>query len=502
MPRPQGRVDLVGAGPGAPQYLTEQARQTLVQAEVVVYDTLVDPQVLHLVRSDCLCLPTAQGNQHLSQTDINRLLVAQCQAGRRVVRLKSGDPFIFGKAQPELAALRAQDCSFSVVPGLSTALAAPVLAGIPLTDARYSQAFAVVTGHNPEALDWPTLARLETLVILMGGQQLQTIVARLRGQRPADTPIAVIHAAGRPTQRVWMGTLADILRQTDGESLAPAVIVVGEVVNLRHQCLPTLPLAGRTILVTRAVDSGGQFQIQLRDLGAQVLEMPVLEVTPPPDPQPLDAALAQLPTFDWLLLTSAQAVDAVLERLLALGYDTRHLHGVRIGVVGEKTAQHLQRWGLQPDFTPPEFVADALLTHFPDRDTLAGRPILFPRVASGGREVLTQGLRALGAIVTEVAAYETCCPDQAPPLVLEQLAAGRVDAVTFTSSKTVRHFCRLLSQANSDWQTWIQSLAVAAIGPQTARTCEEYFGRVDVQAETYTLEGLTTALVEHFTSAP
>jgi uroporphyrin-III C-methyltransferase len=237
MTEQRGKVYLVGAGPGDVGYLTVRAQQLLVQADILVYDALVDSQLLQLVKTDCLKLDVGKrgGKPSTPQAEIDRLLVEQCQQGKQVVRLKSGDPFIFGRTTSEIQALIAADCAFEVVPGISSALAAPLLAGIPLTDPVLSRGFTVVTAHEPDALDWETLARVETLVILMGGRQLSEIIHQLhRHGRSLQTPIAIIHWAGCPQQQVWTAELGNIVEQTAGVSLSPAVMVIGEVVRLRE----------------------------------------------------------------------------------------------------------------------------------------------------------------------------------------------------------------------------------------------------------------------------
>ena len=543
-----GKVYIVGAGPGNVDYLTVKAQQLLAQAEVLIYDALVDAQLLDLVSAGCLKLNVGKrgGQPSTPQAEINQLLVEQCQQGKQVVRLKSGDPFIFGRSSSEIQSLIAAGCSFEVVPGLSSALAAPLFAGIPLTDPVLSRCFTVVTAHEPDALDWETLARMETLAILMGGRHLSEIVRQLqRHGRSHQTPIAVIRAGGRPQQQVWIGTLANIVEQTAGVSLSPVVIVVGEVVGLSQymrspiqelnieklnvegflenlqpanlepttqtdlqpsnlqpttQIQPS-PLSGKTILVTRSAGQSSQFSELLQQQGAQVIEMPALVIGPPSSWDELDNAIAHLSGFDWLILTSSNGIDYFFERLLTQGKDARALAGVKIAVVGKKTAASLKEHGLQPDFTPPNFVADSVVEHFPE--ILQGKNVLFPRVETGGREVLVKELTAKGAEVTEVAAYQSGCPAQIAPAALEVLQTQKVDVITFASSKTVKHFFQLLetsfprdSEQFPNPVSRLQSVCLASIGPQTSITCHQLLGRVDVEAEEYTLEGLTQAIVQ------
>lgn len=508
----QGKVYIVGAGPGGIEYLTLQGQSKLALAEVLIYDALIDPRVLNLVPGNCLKLDVGKrgGCPSPNQTDIDRLLVEHCQAGKQVVRLKGGDPFIYGRTASEVQALQQASCPFEVVPGLSSALAAPLLAGIPLTDAELSRCFGVVSVHDPSNLDWTSLAGLDTLVMLMAGQQLDCIVQQLQQQgKSPETPIAIIRWGGHPQQTVWRGTLADIVLQTRDQSLSPTVMVVGAVAALNLQSQEAVPesgllfsapqpLLGKTILVTRSTAQSSPFRDLLGQKGAQVLEMPALEIGPPSDWQGLDRAIAELATFDWLILTSANGVNYFLERLLTLNQDVRALAGLQIAVVGQKTAAQLRRWGLQPDFVPPEFVADALAAHLPGQGDLAEVRVLFPRVESGGRQALVADLTARGAEVVEVAAYQSGCPASIDPDVLAALQANQVDAITFASSKTVDHFYQLLEQTSQDWQVWLNQVCLASIGPQTSKTCDRLLGRVDVEAQEYTLEGLAAAIIQFY----
>ncbi len=500
-----GKVYLVGAGPGDVLYITVRAQQLLTAAEVLIYDALVDAQLLQMVKPNCLKLDVGKrgGRPSTPQAEINQLLVEHCLKGKQVVRLKSGDPFIFGRSAAEIEALIAAGCPFEVVPGISSALAAPLLAGIPLTDPVLSRCFAVLTAHNPDELDWEALTRLETLVILMGGQQLPEIVHQLlRHGRSLQTPVAVIRWAGCPQQQVWTAKLGNIVEQTNEVSLSPVVIVIGEVVGLRNYLqinnnvmsteFPSSPLrlAGKTILVTRSVGQSSQFSESLQKEGATVIEMPALEIVPPSSWEALDRAIAHLSDFDWLILTSTNGIDYFFERLTAQGKDARTLTGVKIAVVGEKTAQSLRQRSLQPDFIPPDFVADSLVEHFPQ---LEGKKVLFPRVETGGRELLVKELTAKGAEVIEVEAYQSRCPEAIAPAALDALQRGVVDVITFASSKTVQNFCQLL-EANGGAN--LDQVCIASIGPQTSKSCLSLLGRVDVEAEEYTMYGLTAAIVQ------
>ena len=496
----KGKVYLLGAGPGDLDYITLQAQSVLSQADALVYDALIDPALLQNVPFDCELHQVGKrgGAPSTPQSEINQLLIRLCQAGKQVVRLKSGDPFVFGRAAAEIQALKAADCDFAVIPGLSSALAAPLLAGIPLTDPVLSNGFGVFTAHDLDALDWMAIARLQTSVFLMGGRQLRELCDRLinRGKRP-ETPIAIVRWAAGSRQQVWQGTLLSIAQIVSGQKLSPCVIVVGEVVGLRDYLsappAAPLPLAGKTVLVTRATSQASEFGQMLQAKGASVIDLPALEIREPASWQAMDEAIAQLDRFDWLILTSANAIDFFLDRLIQQGKDFRSLSSLKIAVVGRKTNRFLNQRGLVADFTPPEFVADSLIEHFPEDPKKLN--LLFPRVESGGRDVLVKEMTAKGASVTEVSAYESACPEHIPPAAALALENGEVDAVTFGSSKTVRHFAQLMEKTfGAQWLDLIENVAIASIGPQTSRDCRELFGKVTIEAEEYTLPGLVAGL--------
>lgn len=500
-----GKVYLVGAGVGA-AYLTVRGQQLLNKADVLIYDALVDKSLLTLASPDCLQLSVGKrgGQASTPQEKINQLLVAYCLQGKQVVRLKSGDPLIFGRGNEEIAALRAANCDFELIPGISSALAAPLLAGIPLTDKNLSSCFVVVSGHQPEHLNWSALAGIDTLTILMGGRTLKQIVEYLISYgRSPDEAIAIIRHAGREQQEVFWGTLTDIVETTRGVVLSPAVIVIGQVVKFSQNSQapsPSQPLKAKTILVTRAEAQSSKFTTLLAQQGAKVVEMPALEITAPSNWTDLDQAIANLRQFHWLILTSANGVNYFFERLRSLGYDARALGNLKLAVVGRKTAAVLEQKQLKPDFIPPDYIADSLVANFPE--SLPGQKILFPRVETGGREVLVQELTSQGATVTEVAAYQSQCPAKIEPTAWQALQQQQIDIITFASSKTVTNFYQLLQQqlgSQEGVHSLLTGVCLASIGPQTSQTCQKLLGRYDLEAQEYTLEGLTQAIINYST---
>ena len=506
------KVYIIGAGPGNKEYLTLKAHSLITQAEVLIYDALVNHSILELAPENCLKIEMGKrgGKPSMSQSEINSLLVEKCRLGKQVIRLKGGDPFIFGRAAPEIQALIKAGCEFEIVPGISSTLAAPLLANIPLTDAVMSRAFVILTAHDIKVLDWETISKIETLVILMGAKNLGEIVHQLlKHQRKPQTPVAIIKNCATPKQQIWISNLSNIAKQTYAEYLSPCVIIVGEVVRLRDYLqypnnmvkekseaqAKIAPLANKTILVTRSAGQSSKFRDLLKKQGAKVIEMPALVITPPSSWHDLDQAISNINSFDWLILTSTNGVDYFFERLAEKGKDSRALAGVKIAVVGKKTAESLKTCGLVPDFIPPNFVADSLVANFPEK--LSGKKILFPRVETGGREVLVKELNSQGAEVIEVAAYESSCPENILPEALLALQNYHIDVITFASSKTVKNFCYLIGE-NKDKlpEDLLENICIASIGPQTSQSCHSLLGRVDVEAQEYTLDGLTKAIIE------
>ncbi len=493
-----GKVFIVGAGIGGVEYLTLKAHAILTQAEVLIYDALADTKLLELVPKTCKLINVGKrgGQESITQSEINQILIEEYQRDRQVVRLKSGDPMIFGRTVSEVTALHAANCEFEIIAGISSAIAAPMLAGIPVTDSDLSPCFTVLTGHDLEILPWEGLGQMPTLVILMGTANLANLLKKIEIYKNGETAIAIIQWAGRPNQQIWTGTLGDIQLKIPTQ-LSPAVIVVGDVVKYHewiYKPIKRKPLAGKRILVTRAIGQSSQFRQLLENVGAEVIEMPTLEILPPDSWELLDRAIAQLQDYNWLILTSANAVESFFQRLHTHNLDSRSLSKLKIAVVGRKTAESLSQQGIIPDLIPPDFIADALAASFPD---CKGLKILFPRVQSGGREVLISELEQKGAKVNAVPAYESGCPKEIDELALRSLQNHQIDILTFASSKTVKYFHQLLAQIESPevWMLWLSSVQIASIGTQTSNTCRELLGRVDIEATEFTLEGLKEAII-------
>ena len=502
----QGIVWLVGAGPGDPELATLKAKRLIESADVVVHDRLVDGRLLGWARRDAELIDVGKipGERVNRQEDINRLLVRLAREGKRVARLKGGDPFVFGRGGEEAEALAAEGLRFEVAPGVTSAIAAPAYAGIPLTHRRLASSFTVVTGsEDPDkpdsAVDWRALAQGGgTIVALMGQANLRAIAdALVRFGRDPGTPVALVQWGSEPYQRTLAGTLGDIADRAAAAGIgAPAVTVVGDVARLREaiRWFDNGPLFGKRVLVTRTRAQASALCDALARRGAQPIELPTIQIEPPDDYAELDAALGNIGAYDWAIFTSVNGVDAAFSRLEALGLDARALHGVRVGAIGPATAAGLRTRGISADFVPKSFVAESVIEGMAAYD-LAGRRALLPR-ADIARAALSDGLAALGMRVDDVTAYRTIAPPDSAGRARAVLEEG-VDIATFTSSSTVRNLCGLLS-GNIEA---LQDVTIACIGPITARAALDLGLKVDIMASEYTIAGLVRAIESHFGQA-
>jgi uroporphyrinogen III methyltransferase / synthase len=510
-----GRVYLVGAGPGDPGLLTRRAERLLATADVVVHDALVGPRLLDAVRPDAEVVALARGDdgaERPSQAEIEALLVAHARAGRLVVRLKNGDPFLFGRGGEEAAVLAAAGIPFEIVPGVSSAIAAPAYAGIPLTHRDHASLVTIATGHQADdagaapGLPWDALVRQGgTLVFLMAARRLAAILGALRahGLGP-DTPAAVIERGTTGRQRTFTGTATTLARDAEAAGLrAPAVLVVGSVVGLRQRMrwFESRPLFGRRVVVTRARAQAGPLADLLEAQGAEVVLFPTIVIAPAPDPAAVERAVAAAATYDWIVFTSANGVRTFFERFAAQGRDVRELAPVRLAAIGPETAARLGDHLLRPAVLPEEYRAEGMLAALA-REELGGRRVLLPR-AAGARAILPDTLRARGAIVDEVAVYRAVPPSDAETESLRAaLDADGVDALTFTSSSTVRNFALLAGGDLAARFRRPRRPLVACIGPVTAETARELGLPVDVVPDAYTIPALTAALARHFCNGP
>jgi uroporphyrinogen III methyltransferase / synthase len=505
-----GRVFLVGAGPGAPDLITVRGATVMRTAEVIVYDALVNPELLRLAPAGAeRIFAGKKGGEERSadQSEINRTLIEHARAGRRVVRLKGGDPFIFGRGGEEAEALAAAGIAFEVVPGVTSATAAPAFAGIPLTHRDRGSFVAFITGHQDStkepqaAIPWDELARAAngrgTLVILMATARMREHLARLAaGGLAGETPAAAIQAGSTAAQKTVVATLATLADEAAQAGLkAPAVIVVGECAALGRELkwFEAMPLFGRRIVITRAAADASDFAARIRALGGEAIEFPTIETAPPSSYEILDRAIAELGSFDWVIFTSVNGLDRFVDRMRTRACDIRELGRaklVKIAAIGPATAERVRRYALTVEAMPAEYRAEAVIDAI-GAERIAGARILIPR-AEIAREVLPEMLRDRGAREVVVApAYRTVMPTPVDADGIRALlAANAIDLVTFTSSSTVANFAAMAGVP-------VAGLKAAALGPITAETARVHGFDVVVAPTEYTVEALIAAIVEY-----
>jgi uroporphyrinogen III methyltransferase/synthase len=510
-----GIVSLVGAGPGDPGLITVKGAKLLELADVVVYDALANPALFrHCPRAELIFAGKRAAEHFMAQDQINALLVRLGSVGKRVVRLKGGDPFVFGRGGEECEALAAAGVKFEVVPGITAAIAAPAYAGIPVTHRDLNSSFTLITGHEKEEeyrdpaaiargaaagasdIDWPSIARLPCVAFYMGIKALPRICARLieHGKDPA-TPAATIQSGTSQRQRTVVGTLADLpQRVAEAKIGAPAITLIGPVVEMRRtiQWFENRPLFGQTIVVTRTREQASELSHQLEELGANVIEAPTIELRPPADWRTVDAALARR-DFDWLIFTSVNGVARAKERLMEIGLDARAFAACKIAAIGSATADAIRReLCLKVDLCPQKFVAEALADELRDAGAVSGRRFLLLR-ADIARPILQQRLIEDGAAeVSDVAIYETHPAAGLPAHLINALDQRSVHWITFTSSSTARNFFELLGERG---KTLENGSRLASIGPVTSATLRELGHPPTVEASRFDIEGLIAAIL-------
>lgn len=502
----EGVVSIIGAGPGDPGLITVRGADLLRRADAVVYDRLVAPALLGLAPNAELVYVGKEPDTPADfQEFINGQLVALARQGKRVARLKGGDPFVFGRGGEEAIALAEAGVRFEIVPGVTSAVAAPAYAGVPVTHRGAASAFTAVTGsedpsHPGAGLDWGALAKTPgTLVVLMGWRSLPAIAdALMRGGRAPDTPACVTQWGTLPRQRTVSGTLADVAAKAAEAGLgAPAVVVIGETAALRPSLrwFDTGPLFGKRALVTRSRAQASALSRLLAEHGAEPVELPAIDARPLADASALDAALSELGGFDWVAFTSANGVEAVFARLSAQGKDARAFATARVAAIGPATADALRERGIVADLMPSVSTGQSVAESFAERDVRGAR-MLLPR-ADIASPALPDGLRRLGAAVTEVAAYRTAAPADAAAQARETLESGMLDAITFTSASAARNLVGMLGGDAA----LVNRCKIISIGPVTSAAAAQLGLRVTAEAREHTAQGVVDAAMEAMSDA-
>jgi uroporphyrinogen III methyltransferase/synthase len=502
----KGKVFLIGAGPGDPGLITVKGLAFLKKADVVVYDYLANEDLLKAAKegAERIYVGKKGGDHTLSQEEINALIIRKAEEGKTVARIKGGDPFIFGRGGEEAEELAKAGISFEIVPGVTSAIAVPAYAGIPLTHRDFTSTVSFITGHEDPTkkepkIRWDKISTgAGTLVFLMGMGNLPMIAAELiKNGRDPETPVALIRWGTLPEQETTIGKLKNIGEIARTKKIRPPVVIlVGEVIELREKLnwFEHLPLFGKKILVTRAREQASDLSERVRDLGGIPIEFPTIEVIPPESWADADHCAAQMAVYDWVIFTSANGVKFFLERIFALGRDIRDLKGPRICAIGPKTAEALDALKVKVDFVPSEYRAESIFEGLKKED-LKGKRLLIPR-AKLARDVLPQELRKTGASVDVAEVYQTVRPAGNAEKVKRLLRNKSISAITFTSSSTVSNFVDLVGI--NEVRDLMGGVAIASIGPITAERARTLGIKTTVMPEEFTIPALVEALAEYF----
>ncbi|WP_346684227.1 uroporphyrinogen-III C-methyltransferase [Megamonas hypermegale] len=496
-----GMVYLVGAGPGDYRLITLKGKECLEKADVVICDYLADKRLLAFAPENVeyIYVGKKAGNHAMRQEDISQLIADKAKEGKCVVRLKGGDPFVFGRGGEEAEVLKNNGVKFEIVPGVTSAIAAPAYAGIPVTNRKVAVSFAVVTGHEDPTkgksdINWEKLSTaVDTLVFLMGVGNLPHITSQLiKYGRSADTPAALVRWGTKAQQKVLITTVGKAAEDVIKHNLKPpAVFVVGNVVNLRStiQWFDNKPLFGKNILITRARSQASKLTTALEELGANCIEAPAIKIAPPDDNYvSLDNAITKIHDYDWIIFTSTNGVERFFARLNEKNLDARCLSNAKIAAIGTATADKLKNYGIIADKIPTMFKAEGILEVL-QNDIQKGSKVLIPR-AQKAREALPIGLRQMGAIVDVAETYCTKMADTNKDDIKDLLKNNQIDMVTFTSSSTVENLLKLIDGE----KTLLNNVKTAVIGPITAKTCKNNGLKVDIEADVYTIDGLVNKI--------
>lgn len=506
----KGKVYLVGAGPGDIGLLTVKGLRCLQRADVVIYDFHLNAQILNYINHDAEFIYAGKrgGHHEMTQEEINDVMVRKAMEGKVVCRLKGGDPFVFGRGGEEAEVLSRNGIYFEVVPGVSSAIAAPAYAGIPLTHRLYSSSFAVIPGYEDatkerSSIDWAKLSTgVGTLVILMAIKNVENLIQRLiENGRSPDTPVAVIRWGTRADQTTIICTLKNLASEIrEKEIKPPSVIVVGEVVKLRDSLkwYENLPLFGHRVLITR--EHSGGFE-RLEELGAEVIEFPTIEIKPPTNYDELDRAIERIDSYNWVVFTSVNGVRYFLQRFFELDRDIRDLKGLKVCAIGSKTEAEIRRYGIKVDLVPEEYNAEGLIDAFlkeaktmkgvTEDQPLKGLRILLPR-AEVAREVFPEKVRNLGGSIDTPVTYRAQRPDMHGKRLKRFLKEGRIRVATFTSAATFNNFIEIMGEEAIEH---LKGVKIAAIGPVTAKAIEKRGLKVDIVPEKATIEALVEAII-------
>lgn len=498
----KGHCILAGAGPGDLGLVTLRVRESLEKADVIVFDYLCNQEMLKWARPEAEIIYAGKkaGQHTLKQDEINALIVKKAGEGKLVLRLKGGDPFLFGRGGEEAESLVEAGLSFEIVPGVTSAIAAPAYAGIPVTHREHAAQLTIFTGHEDptkteSTLDYASLAKAPgTKVMLMGVERIGPITTQLQANGlSGETPMALVRWGTTGRQQVLTGTVANIAERVAATGFAaPAVAVIGTVAGLRNKLawFDQRPLWGKRIVVTRTRQQAGALTSKLRELGADVYELPTIRIEPPTDIQEFVTSVVHAHQYDWLVFTSPNGVQAFFEKFFEVRQDARELGGVRIAAIGPATAAKIREYRFAVDLQPKEFVAEAVAKAFEEQGSIENQTILVAR-AEKARDVLPEALTKMGAIVDVVPVYKTVPETEDVSGGIARFKADGADLITFTSSSTAENFKAL-------GLPWPAGLKTASIGPITSKTMRELKMAVDVEAKDYDIPGLVAAITKFY----
>ena len=500
-----GKVYLIGAGPGDYKLITLKGLECIEKADVILYDRLINDSLLRYAREDAelIFVGKAPYNHAYSQEEINQLLIEKASEGKSIARLKGGDPFVFGRGGEEALALYEHGIKFEIIPGVTSAIAVPAYAGIPVTHRKISSSLHIITGHeDPEkdecTVNYEVLAKLEgTLVFLMGINNIGVICENLMLYGlPEDKPAAVIMRGTTGKQKMVKGTLKNIHQKVkDHELTNPSIIIVGDVIHLSEALswYENKPLFGKRVLVTRTREQASILSQKIESLGGEVFEFPTIQILQPENFNEIDGAIGEMEKYQWVIFTSVNGVNAFFDRMKKLDFDIRLLHRAKICAIGPVTAKVLEDMGFTVEYLPQEYRAEAIIEGLKDKIS-KGDHILLPR-ADIAREVLQEELTKLGARVDSIHVYRTVVPEENQQHLQQLIKTQSIDIITFTSSSTVSNFVEILGENNL---AFLDKVKVAVIGPITEETARKAGLHVDILAEEYTIDGLVSAILKYF----
>lgn len=503
-----GKVYLIGAGPGDPGLLTLKGKMCIEEADVIVYDHLVNEKLLKYAKEEVevIYVGKAAGKHIKSQEEINSLLVDKAGHGKIVARLKGGDPFIFGRGGEEALELVNNRIPFEVIPGITAAISVPAYAGIPLTYRDFNSSIAFITGHEYPSKDgsnilWDRISTcIDTLIFFMGVKNLPNIIKSLRDKGKAPhTPVAVIRWGTTPLQKTVVGRLDNIVEKVKKVKMKPpAIIVVGSVVALRDKLnwFEKKPLFGKKILVTRPENQAEDFIKLFEREGAVPICFPTIETVPPDSWAALDDSIKRLGSYKWVIFTSVNGVRYFIKRLKVNGKDIRELKGIKICAIGPKTSAAIGSLGIRVDAMPEEYIAEGVIKEMKSQ-IIKGERVLLPRAAVA-RDLLPQEFKKMGIEIDVVDAYKTIKPEKKVNEIKEMLKGGEIDVITFTSSSAVKNF---ISYFDRNERKILKKVAIASIGPVTVRTVKESGLKSDIVSDRYTIERFTEKIIEYFKTA-